>query len=92
MNMADRIIYWFTDNILGWFMVCILVSIPLLLGLCIYGYYIDSKKETFSLIKEDWVCAQERTQLIPITTMVGKVPIITMTTTRTCIQYNMVLK
>ncbi len=79
MNLADRIIDWFMDNVMGWFLIIGIVLIAAFVLILPFALYAEYTAEKFSLKKDEWQCTasverssttyvQSGSVLLPITT------------------------
>lgn len=64
--------------------VLVVVGLAGLLG---FGIYDAATADTFALRKDRWTCTRSHTALIPMTTMVGKVPVTTQMPQSVCDQW-----
>lgn len=56
-RLAELIIDSFIENIFPWLVIFFVAGIIAFIPACAYFVYQDSKKPTFTLKKDDWLCA-----------------------------------
>lgn len=70
-----------------WIETAIIAAIALILVAVLFGAYVDHKRPTIEIKKDDWECikSEKRTHLQPILT--GKVTIMQPMTRTVCVEY-----
>lgn len=77
--MANKILYFFCDNIMPWIMIAAIVFAFIFLPYVGYQLYQKSKSPTFTLIKDEWECREKYRYPVTIYVKSGSimVPIVT---------------
>jgi hypothetical protein len=69
--MAERILEWFGENVLPWFIIFLIACGAILILWLPFAIYQEHYAEKFSLIKAEWNCIGYRTHSTSV--LVGKV-------------------
>lgn len=86
--MAMRILDWCFDYLVPWAVIGLIAVLVVGLPLLGYAFYLDSKRPTFELKKDDWFCTEWRArETTYYYHKVGNVMVPQTTTTHECMNW-----
>jgi hypothetical protein len=89
MNLADRILAWFVDHVLGWVLISGLVALFVVVaGLLYVACWPSKNKQYYSLDQSQWICSQSHQETIMVPMLVGKTTMIMPETSTVCTQFS----
>lgn len=88
MNLADNILDWFMENVMGWLMIFSLAILFVLLIVLGYLLLFSPQSKTFSLEKEGWQCTQKANVSRQVLIPVGKMLVPENRINEECIQWS----
>lgn len=87
MMSGGDILEWFGLHILPWILIIMVSVLIVAIPFGISAWYKDSKRPTFDLKKDDWVCTKFHREASTYYITVGKVLLPQTTTTEVCDQW-----